>query len=177
MIAAGYARCLDCGYEFPAPERSRHEAKPSEAGILSGQVTTTKFSVRDVFYSVHNKRGAKHDAPKSMRVDYKVGWHDYKSEWVCVEHDGYARQKAIHWWRTRSRCPVPDTAQEAVDIANNGGLAFTTSITVRAIAGDEFERIVGCEIGPLSGREIGDEFAEPPLVGAASGFDPDEIPF
>jgi len=42
-----------------------------------------------------------------------------------------------------------ETAQAAVDIANNGGLALTTSITVRAVAGEEFERIVGAEVEPL----------------------------
>lgn len=91
VVAAGYARCPDCGYEFPPPERTKHDAKASDAGILSGEITTTKHAVRDVFYTVHTKRGAGDEAPKSMRVDYKVGWHDYKSEWVCFEHTGYAR--------------------------------------------------------------------------------------
>jgi DNA repair protein RadD len=149
VIAAGYARCPDCGYEFPPPERGKHDAKASEAGILSGQVTTTKYAVRDVFYSVHKKRDAPDDAPRTMRVDYKVGWHDYKSEWVCFEHRGYARQKAVAWWKRRSPEPVPDTAQQAVDMAKNGGLAFTSSITVRMVAGDEFERITDYEIGPM----------------------------
>jgi DNA repair protein RadD len=99
VIAAGYARCPDCGYEFPPPERSKHDAKASEAGILSGQVTTTRYAVQDVFYSIHRKRGAGDDAPKSLRVDYKIGWHRWKSEWVCLEHDGFARQKAVAWWK------------------------------------------------------------------------------
>ncbi len=149
VIAAGYTRCPDCGYEFPPPERSKHEAKASEAGILSGQVTTEKHAVQDVFYSVHIKRGAGSDAPRTMRVDYKIGWHRYQSEWVCFEHDGYARQKAVAWWKKRSRASVPTTVQEAVDIANNGGLALTTSITVRSVSGEEFPRIVDCELGPI----------------------------
>lgn len=82
VIAAGYARCPDCGYEFPAPQRTKHDARASEAGILSGEVTTTKYTVEDVSFSVHIKRGAGPDAPRSMRVDYRVGWHDYKSEWI-----------------------------------------------------------------------------------------------
>jgi DNA repair protein RadD len=73
VVAAGYARCPDCGYEFPPPERSKHDAKASEAGILSGQVTTTRHLVQDVFYMVHKKRGAPDDAPRTMRFDCKVG--------------------------------------------------------------------------------------------------------
>jgi DNA repair protein RadD len=149
VVAAGYSKCPECGYEFPPPERSKHEAKATEAGILSGQVTTEKHTVQDVFYSVHTKRGAGEDAPKSMRVDYKIGWHRYQSEWVCFEHEGFARQKAAAWWKKRSHDPVPATVQQAVDIASNGGVAVTKSITVRSVSGEEFSRITDCEIGPL----------------------------
>jgi DNA repair protein RadD len=149
VVAAGYARCPDCGYAFPPPLRKQHDAQASEARILSAQVTTTKHAVRDVRYRVHTKRGAGPAAPKSMRVDYKVGWNDYKSEWICFEHDGYARQKAMHWWRRRSTEPVPETAQEAVALAQNGCLACTRAITLRTMTGDDFDRIVGYELGDL----------------------------
>jgi len=149
LIAAGYARCPDCGYEFPPTERSKHDAQASEAGILSGQVTTTKHAVHDVFFSVHSKRGAGPDAPMSMRVDYKVGWHNYKSEWICFEHDGYARHKAVHWWKRRSHAPVPETAEEAVALAQAGRLALTREITVRTVSGEDFDRIIGYELGDI----------------------------
>jgi DNA repair protein RadD len=149
VITAGYATCPECGYVFPPPERQKHDAKASEAGILSGQITTTQYAVLDALYSVHTKRGADEDAPKTLRVDYRVGWEQYKSEWICLEHDGYALQKAIAWWKRRSPDPVPDTAEQAVDIINGGGLATTKSITVRAVAGEPYERIVEYELGPL----------------------------
>jgi len=168
VIAAGFARCPQCGYEFPPPERTKHDAKASEAGVLSGQVTTTKYRVQDVIYSVHTKRGASDDDPKTLRVDYKVGWHEYKSEWVCFEHEGYARQKAIAWWRRRSPDPVPDTAQRAVEIFEGGGLAPTLGITVRAVAGDPYERIIDHELGPMPDAVPAGEFPD---------YDPDEIPF
>jgi DNA repair protein RadD len=168
LIAAGYATCPQCGYVFPPPDRTKHEAKASDAGILKGQVTTTKYSVNDAHYSVHTKRGASEDAPKSMRVDYCVGWHQYKSEWICFEHDGYARQKAVAWWKRHSPDPVPDTAERAVEIAQGGGLAVTRGITVRTVAGDEFERITDYELGPLPEPVVSDPYC---------GYDPDEIPF
>jgi DNA repair protein RadD len=168
VIAAGFAACPQCGYVFPPPERQKHDAKASEAGILKGQVTTTQYRVDDVYYSVHTKRGASEDAPKTMRVDYKVGWHQYKSEWICFEHEGYARQKAIAWWRRHSPDPVPDTAERAVEIAQGGGVATTRGITVRTVTGDEFERITDYELGPLP---------EPVASDPYCGYDPDEIPF
>jgi len=149
IIAAGYARCPNCGYEFPSSERSKHEAKASSVGILSGQVTIEKYTVRDVSYSVHKKRGSPEDAPRSMRVNYRVGWHEYKSEWICFEHTGFARQKAVAWWSKRSHEPVPATAAEAVAIANAGGLASTLSITVRSVSGEEYDQIIDYELGPI----------------------------
>ncbi|MBX3399527.1 MAG: DEAD/DEAH box helicase family protein [Gemmataceae bacterium] len=149
VVMAGRAVCPDCGYEFPPPERSRHDARPSNAGILSGQVTVETFAVHDVVYSVHTKRGAGDDAPKSLRVDYKVGWHRWKSEWVCLEHTGYARAKAVAWWKQRSRTPVPTTAAEAVGIAKAGGLAVAKSITVRAVSGEDYDRITDHQLGEI----------------------------
>jgi DNA repair protein RadD len=168
VIAAGFATCPQCGYVFPPPERKQHDAKASEAGILSGQVTTTKYRVEDTLYGVHIKRGASDDAPKTLRVDYRVGWHDYKSEWVCFEHEGYARQKAVAWWRRRSPDPVPESVERAIEIIEGGGLGPTLGITVRAVAGDPYERIIDYELGPM-----------PEAIPASDllDYDPDEIPF
>ena len=149
VIAAGYATCPECGYEFPPPDRAKHEAKATNAGILSGQVTIETHAVSDVVYSVHTKRGAGDDAPKSLRVDYKIGWNRWKSEWVCLEHDGYARGKAIAWWKKRSHYPVPMTAAEAVHLAKAGALADTKSITVRAVAGQDYDTIIEHQLGAI----------------------------
>jgi len=62
--------------------------------VLSGQVNDTEYEVFDVRYSVHTKRDAPPDAPKTMRVEYRIGQFTSVSEWVCFEHGGYARWKA-----------------------------------------------------------------------------------
>jgi DNA repair protein RadD len=147
LIAAGYAACPDCGYEFPKPERANHDPQASTESVLSGQATESVHQVRDVFYSVHTKQGADENAPKTMRIDYRIALHIYRSEWVCFAHTGYARWKAEMWWRARSHDPVPATAQEAVDLANAGALAQTKSITVRTMAGEKFDRIVDYDLG------------------------------
>ena len=103
-----------------------------------------------------------------MRVDYKLGFHSFQSEWVCFEHSGYARVKAVAWWKRRSNDAIPDTAQAAVDIANNGGLGLTKAITIRSVAGEEFDTIVGAEVDPLP---------EPELVWSMEPFDPALVPF
>jgi DNA repair protein RadD len=147
VIAAGYAICPQCGFEFPPPERQKHEAKASEAGILSGQVTDTEFNVQDISYSVHTKRGAPPDAPRTMRVTYRLGLTYSVSEFICFEHTGYARQKAETWWQARSDEPVPDTAEAAVEIATQIGIASSEAVTVRNVTGEQFERIVAHRLG------------------------------
>jgi DNA repair protein RadD len=168
LISLAYQQCPDCGYEFPPPNRGgdHHEANAGDRGVLSGQVTISTYRVSDTHYSVHTKRDADEFAPRTMRVDYVVGWHERKSEWICFEHTGFARQKAVKWWRERSPDPVPDTAQRAVDLAYGGALAPTHEITVRAVAGEKFERIVDYQLGPM-----------PEPLPAAAAFDPNEVPF
>jgi len=148
IIAAGYTRCPECGYEFPPPERRRHDAQAAADGVLSGQVVDNEYTVWDIRYSVHTKRDAPPEAPKTMRVDYYIGQFTYVSEWICFEHDGFPRWKAEQWWKRRSPDPIPDTAERAVEIAEAGGLAWTEKIVVRSTAGEKYDRIVGYTLGP-----------------------------
>lgn len=151
LIHAAYAVCPECGHEFPEREESTHDAQASTEGILSGQTTRTVQRVQNVFFSVHTKRDAPPDAPQSMRVEYQLGFNEYVSEWICVEHTGYARAKAESWWQARSSEPMPDSAEEAVALSKAGALAETHSITIKRTVGEKFDRIVDWELGPRPG--------------------------
>ena len=137
-IHAAYAVCPECGYEFPARKREKHEREATTAGVLSGEVTETEYPVSEVYYGVHVKRDAPEGHPRTMRIDYRVGFNDYRSEWVCFEHTGYARGKAEAWWKLRSHEPVPDTVEQAVAICEAGGIAPTLAITVRTVTGEKY---------------------------------------
>ena len=183
LIHAGYTACPECGYVFPPKESNdKMTQTASSAGVISGQVDYTDYEVLDVYYCVHEKRGADPDAPKTMRVDYQVGFNEFKSEWVCPEHTGYARGKFEKWWHERAAlgCPMPRSAREAVSLANEGLLAAPESITVKTIAGERFERITGWRLKerPVM-REPGEDL-EPgeTWVSTTSPDDPEEeIPF
>lgn len=147
VIHAAYAACPECGHIFPPPERQRHDAEASTAGVLSGQETVTEHSVHEVCYAVHVKRDAPPDAPHSMRVQYQIGWQMHICEWICFEHAGYARAKAEAWWRQRSDDPVPSTADEAVELAEAGSLAPTLAVKVRRVTGEPYDRVIGHTLG------------------------------
>lgn len=177
LIATGCATCPQCGHAFPPPQREQHEAQASTAGVLSGQVTTTEHAVRSVFYTVHRKHGAGDEAPQTLRVEYEIGWNRWLKEWVCIEHTGYARTKALAWWRARSDLPMPPTARAACLLADANALAEPTHITVRSVAGEEFERIVDSKLGPKPAREPGtDEGEASEAIPAMEGIVDDDAP-
>jgi len=188
LIHAAYQKCPECGYEFPPPETSNLSQSASTAGVLSGQVDYADYEVQNTYYAVHEKRYAEPDTPKTMRVDYQVGFNEFKSEWVCPEHTGYARGKFEKWWKERAAlgCPVPNTAREAAELASEGLLAEPESITVKSVAGERFERITGWRLKarPVM-RESGDDSSEaddwhsnsPADLGVEQDDDLDSIPF
>ena len=183
LIHAGYTACPECGYVFPPKENNdKMTQTASSAGVISGQVDYTDYEVLDVYYCVHEKRGADPDAPKTMRVDYQVGFNEFKSEWVCPEHTGYARGKFEKWWHERAAlgCPMPRSAREAVSLANEGLLAAPESITVKTIAGERFERVTGFRLKerpvmrePGEDLEVGETWTSP----APPDDLDDDIPF
>jgi len=148
IIHAAYTICPECEYEFPPPEREKHDSKATTASILSGQVEDMEYEVLSTNYSYHVKRKAGPDAPPTLRVEYKLGLGHWQSEWICLEHTGYARAKAEIWWRTRSDEPVPATVEQAITLAEAGALAQTKQITVRSISGQKYDRIIKYVVGP-----------------------------
>jgi DNA repair protein RadD len=64
-----------------------------------------------------------------MQVSYQTGL-TFHREWVCLQHSGYARQKAVQWWQKRAPATqVPSTIEEALD--NQTALARPQRILVK----------------------------------------------
>ena len=91
--------CPACGREIPKREIARIEAaeskkrmhgdKASKSPILS---TPETHVVHAIFIARHKKEGK----PDSLRVSYRCGMSMF-TEWVCLDHEGYARDKAREW--------------------------------------------------------------------------------
>jgi len=111
IVAAATRICPECGYEFPFEEEDKHGATATNASILSDDIDPQDYrethKITDVSYLRHEKAGK----PPSLRVDYYAGWNRVGSEWICLEHGGYARAKAVAWWKKRvsetMSLPVP----------------------------------------------------------------------
>jgi DNA repair protein RadD len=111
IIFTGFRTCPDCGFEFP-PAALRIETTAASAPLLSTQGPVSSWvRVTNVSYGRHNKAGK----PSSIRATYRCGINVY-SEWICLEHEGYARQKAYSWWAKRAPgTPIPSTVDEALE--------------------------------------------------------------
>ncbi|UAB76983.1 DEAD/DEAH box helicase [Erythrobacter sp. SCSIO 43205] len=134
--------CPACGFEYPPPEKVvtvTPDAKP----ILS--VEPEWLEVSQVRYRAHAKPGK----PTSLRVEYVCGLTVHR-EWVCLEHEGYARQKAEGWWLRRAGAPVPTTVAEAIERA--GEVAEPSAIRVKREG--KYDRVTAYQFEPASERKV-----------------------
>lgn len=117
VLAISIKICPDCGHIFVVKERPykpKHDRKAGTLDIISDGKKPKPISVKvdKVRYVVHKKK----NKPDSMRVIYHCGLMSY-SEWVCIEHGGYAGSKAANWWRARRDNPVPKTTADAIKLS------------------------------------------------------------
>lgn len=110
IVYIAVRQCPSCGHEWPAAP-VKHDMVPSHAEILSKRIEPEWYDVDEMHFSRHEKK----DKPPSLRVDYMCGNFDMHSEWVCLEHEGYAKKKATRWWfdyTGDSSAPTVDQALE-----------------------------------------------------------------
>lgn len=96
-IHASALVCPECGYEFPPREvtvRGR-----SLLDIIS-RTFRQKMPVTSVRYGLH-KKNKSNGVSRTLRVDYYAGLSKTASEFICIEHSGYAGQKAMRWLKAR----------------------------------------------------------------------------
>lgn len=102
--------CISCGFEFHRQVKIAQGASTQEL-IAESMPLVETFSVDRVIYHEHKKRDD--SRPPSIRVSYFCGLRLFE-EWVCLEHQGYARKKARDWWRVRSVSDPPETVVEGL---------------------------------------------------------------
>jgi DNA repair protein RadD len=96
--------CPECGNALQAergPSKVRSAA--STHALLGGSDDKNSAQyVSHIEYRRHEKPGK----PPSLRVEY-YGANRCRiaSEWVCLEHQGLAKQKAFGWWMSRDQNP------------------------------------------------------------------------
>lgn len=134
-IPAGSRLCPECGAEQPINEEDRHGDKASEAELLESMRKPEWFDVEGVnFREWHNRK----KNTTTLRVDYQArpqGGGEFASlevisEWICLEHGGYAYEKAMKWIGKRTRAKIK-SIQSAIDAWGSGWFAETVSVKAK----------------------------------------------
>lgn len=106
IFSRAVGQCPHCQWEIPKAEveraaaeeerqRQMHDTKASKLNIIGSNVPET-LAVESVSVQRHAKPGAAY----SLKVTYYCGCGAY-SEWICLDHGGFAEHKARHWWKAR----------------------------------------------------------------------------
>lgn len=155
--------CEFCGAEFVF--KVRLAATAATADLLRGDAPVTEvFTVDHITYTRHNKVGK----PPMVKVGYYCGYRVFY-EYVCFQHEGFARRKAEQWWKLRTDMHVPETTAHALSIAHK----LRASTHIRVWTNKEFPEILAhC----FDGSKFGADVVTLPQLPTVSVQD-DEIPF
>ena len=100
MCHASARQCHECGHFFDINTLPKIQQEAARLAIMAQERDVDKsveYDVSSVGYNLHQKTGK----PTSMRVNYYVDMVNSYSEWVCFNHQGFARNKALSWLRQR----------------------------------------------------------------------------
>ena len=104
--------CDDCGYIFP--KQYKVKATAGSAQIM-GKVELREHQVTSFKAVVHRKQ----NTPDMIKITWKSGLLPICDQYLCINHQGYARQKAVEWFcRWTGRLPSGDIYLDCETINN-----------------------------------------------------------
>lgn len=127
--------CEHCGTTFPigiATVAGTNELirREDDSPIVA------EFNVDRVVYTKHTPRDE--SKPPSLKVTYQCGLRMFK-EYVCLEHQGYARMKAREWWEQAS---VDQKAPTTIDAAIEQIDVLRPPIRIRVWVNSPYEQVM-----------------------------------
>ena len=172
-VAARSAECGDCGFVFPV----KHEATADTESEITGKALPRTLQVTRVTWAKHVKRGGG-DALPTLRIDYDCTqgegfMKETISEWVGIEHSGYAQTKAGLWWEARSKTYCPQTVADAITMLYANVCRHPATITTEMDG--KYCRIKSVEF-TTEKPELVELDPDASAVRVFSGFD-DDVPF
>lgn len=143
-----------CGYKFELHNKLKLTA--STELLIKGDLPIVEVvPVNNITYQLHEKL----DAPTSVKISYWCGPTSF-SEYLCVEHEGYAAHKARKWWKERSTSEPPKDAVDALTRINE----CKVPTHIRVWVNKKYPEIMQyCYDGSAFGTQSGDT-VEPPTI-------------
>ena len=85
----------------------------SNALIKDDTPIVVDLAVNNIQFALHKKP----NKPDCMKVTYNCGLNNY-NEYILFEHVGFGQRKAATWWRARTALAMPQTTEEALEVAH-----------------------------------------------------------
>lgn len=106
--------CEFCGFAFPL--KVKFGAVAAGEALIVGEAP--KVEIFPVTFLSYRKHLPRDNRPPSLAVAYTCGLRQF-SEWVCLEHSGFAGKRGRDWWRERDvelteDNGVPETIDDAL---------------------------------------------------------------
>jgi DNA repair protein RadD len=147
LIPIGMRAC-ECGYSFASTDPA-HLDRPVDAPVLSSAAPPriATHVVRDVGYARHlGKSGV-----PTLRVTYHCGLRRF-NEYICLQHSGIARAKALRWWQARSDGTPPRSIEEAMALVHGlrrpARIVVDEAGTYPEIVAHEWDEAAAVEVEP-----------------------------
>lgn len=135
ILHAAAKTCKDCGHEFPI-EKKEHIGSAYNGNVLSGN--PEYYEVLDISYMAHNVN--KEGKIPCLRVKYFCGRKSF-SEYICIQHTGFAKQNAMKWWNERSEMDIDGCDVEYV-MKHELYKTLKTPKAISVIKDKKFDRII-----------------------------------
>lgn len=117
VLFAGIRKCFHCGHEFEMGGLDIR-ADGGDAPILSSQIPPEWHDVIGVSYALHENRKDK-TKPPTLRVTYTC-YSGTFNEFICLQHTGYARDKAVSWWKRNADISLASSAKQGAEFIAMG---------------------------------------------------------
>jgi DNA repair protein RadD len=114
MVALNVMTCTACGHEWERDLTPKHTAYADGQHEILNSNEPPWIDVDRMTFRCWRKAGK----PDSLRVDFWCGLTSY-SVWVCLEHEGLPRRKAVEWWdRFGGGVSAPADVEEALYLSD-----------------------------------------------------------
>lgn len=127
--------CDNCGHEFPVQVKIAKTAGEDEL-IRATLPQVEWFDVNFIKYDSYQKEGK----PPMLAVSYHCGLRQFK-QFICLEHEGYARTRARAWWRQFHWTEPPEKTSKALSLVSQ----LRTPKRIRVWVNKEYPEVMSYE--------------------------------
>lgn len=140
------SECLSCGEPFSPNQSEKAVGNQSGNAEIIDDGNAKWANVTGLGYVRHTSRKS---GKSTLRVDYYTDLQIHPiSEYICIEHEGYAFDKAYRWWREHNLGPVPTSIDDALHLLHASNLNRPAKIEVKRDG--KFWKVIGREFGKVS---------------------------